>query len=733
MLTARSSAITPGKLLPCLKIPMWIASPRCFCGITPLPWVSLTMFSSVFNFIRRTRRARLIFRIDTSDARIPTGLLTCSEHPSTIARLIAHLSPILRQALSDRITLLHISPSPSGLTIGLMYNSSQATRVLDVGPSSNQVAETEAFRELWGDKAELRRFKDGSISESIVWDIARPEEASQIPSKILAHILARHADLTAAVDIHSLSSSPDWADVLQVPDSAREGVARPGAEKLGFRPVMEAYEELYKMLKNIDTELPLSILNVSPTSEMLRYATPFIPHPIDVSRHASAPACLKHVPTADIILQFESSPRWPDDLSAIQKVKMALLEGLATLISSQFRGARTSLVLDETYTEIEDHISLEVLVPKGVGFRLRVYHEKEKTLLERSLEDQKPAFGTALPTPPRRLLLPALEKHLYRFVHAPKHHSGLAPLHHRYPSFSTASRLVKRWFAAHMLSTQVAPEAIELLVAGVYLDPGTLGPPASGTTGFIRTIKRLAEWDWRSEPVLVPLYADREGGSRVRFDPEMRKVVQAAFASRGAAAHKAWCVASEDDVEGYRWTKDVTRVVAARVNGLAKATIQAVESSVTLSQGINVRVSVSRLILCHAHQHHADTVEQSLFTTPLADYDVILHLDPSIVSTYAQAVQADEAQWQGQTFRNLNESKKSVMLEFNPAQSFVSNLKRLYHESLLVFNDRHGGHVVGLLWNPEKENPRALKAFLGYSTRPAGGEVGDSCNDLDRL
>lgn len=66
------------------------------------------------------------------------------------------------------------------------------------------------------------------------------------------------------------------------------------------------------------------------------------------------------------------------------------------------------------------------------------------------------------------------------------------------------------------------------------------------------------------------------------------------------------------------------------------------------------------------------------------------------------------------------------MLDFNPVWSFVSDLKRLYGESVLVFYDRHGGTVVGLLWNPEKENPRALKAFLGYSTRPAGGEVGSS-------
>lgn len=532
---------------------------------------------------------RLTSRIDTSDARVPDDLLNKCENPSNPDRLIAHISPILRRALSDRVYILHLAPSPSGLTIGLMYNPSQATRVLDVGPSSNQTVETEAFRALWGDKAELRRFKDGSISESIVWDIARPEEASRIPGRIIQHILSRHLGLDDS-DIKSLSTDQAWSSILQVPSTAREGVAVPGAEKLGFRPVMESYEELYKFLKAVDDELPLSILNVMPTSEMLRYGTPFIPHPIDTARHASAPDCLKHIPAADIILQFESSPRWPEDLSAIQKVKMALLDKVGALIESQLRGSRTSMVFDAHYSEIEDHISLEVLVPKGVGFRLRVYHEKEKTLLERSLEDQKLAFGTALPTPPRKLVLPAMEKHLYRFAYQPKHHSGLAPLHHRYPSFSTASRLVKRWFAAHMLSTQIPIEAVELLVAAVYLDPGALSAPASGTTGFMRSIKKLSEWNWRSEPIMVPLYADREGG-RAKFTPESRRTVVENFAKRGEQSHRSWCIATEEDTDGYRWTKDISRVIATRVNGLARATLQAVEGSVTLTQGINVVVS----------------------------------------------------------------------------------------------------------------------------------------------
>jgi U3 small nucleolar RNA-associated protein 22 len=169
-------------------------------------------------------------------------------------------------------------------------------------------------------------------------------------------------------------------------------------------------------------------------------------------------------------------------------------------------------------------------------------------------------------------------------------------------------------------------------------------------------------------------------------------------------------------LEGYRWTKGISRVIAGRVGVLARATVKALEDSVTLAQGINVTVSI-----CHFPPDFI-VDQQSLFTTPLSDYDILLHLNPSIISTYAQSVSPNQTEWDGKTFRNLV-TKEQVNVDYNPVYTFVKDLQELYHETVLVFYDKHGGSVIGLLWNPEKEQPRALKAFLGYSTKPAGGEV----------
>ena len=53
----------------------------------------------------------------------------------------------------------------------------------------------------------------------------------------------------------------------------------------------------------------------------------------------------------------------------------------------------------------------------------------------------------------------------------------------------------------------------------------------------------------------------------------------------------------------------------------------------------------------------------------------------------------------------------------------MAEIQRLYGDSVIVFYDTHGGSVVGLVWNPTKSTPRALKPFLGYSSAPAPSEV----------
>ena len=125
---------------------------------------------------------------------------------------------VISKALGDRVKLISLAsrciepwpvggkPSPKktseGLNVGLLLDSENSTRVVDHGPSAEQKEEAAAFRSFWGEKAELRRFKDGSILESLVWS-DQPSSPS-IMRQILGYSLGLHFDITED-DIGSVS------------------------------------------------------------------------------------------------------------------------------------------------------------------------------------------------------------------------------------------------------------------------------------------------------------------------------------------------------------------------------------------------------------------------------------------------------------------------------------------------------------------------------------------------
>ncbi|BEJ17027.1 hypothetical protein CspHIS471_0604280 [Cutaneotrichosporon sp. HIS471] len=639
--------------------------------------------------------------VDASEAKLDVDAVQAAEDPLRIDRLARRAAELIRRGLTDRARLVHTRVlSPTTFAVGLLLDGAQATRVLDMGPASDNEAGCAVFRELWGERAELRRFKNGAIAESVVWSVPRPEDAALIPLRAVQWLLEHHLGASTT----PISTSEGWLSILQVPESARDAVNTKGCEKLGFRPMMEGYDALYSLLKSVDSELPLGVLHVAPASDLLRYSSTFVPHPLDVSRAAAAPEYIGYVPVAEVTLQFESSPRWPDDLAAIQKLKLALFEKLARVAESRLRGVKVAIAFDADATDIEDQASLEVLMPQGVAFRVRISHDREATLLQRALEPPAPGLPNQLPKPPRRLVVPALAKWNARFQYAPTHHASLAPMHHRFPSFSTATRLLKRWAAAHMLTEgDVRPEALELLTARTYLDPGSLAPPASATAGFLRTLAFLASWDWRSAPAFIPLAAvTRDAASasgRPRFDAELRAAAVAAFEKARSVdkdAHTAWALVTEADEAGKRWTARVGPLIAGRVAALAQATLALVGGAVESGE-LNVA---------------------SLFATPLEHYDAVLSLVPG--TRAAEALDPEQRLWES-TFRNVGE--RDIRLGFDPASLLVADIQQVYGDAVRVFHDAHGGRALGLLWNPTRSVPRAFKPFLGFNAAPAGGEA----------
>ena len=128
---------------------------------------------------------------------------------------------------------------------------------------------------------------------------------------------------------------------------------------------MDAFTSLTKALKALD--LPLSISAITPIADALRYASVFIPQP----RKAGAGALNVHAPL-DVMLQFESSARWPDNLEAVQKMKLAFYVRIAEMLP---RGTTCEISTGDG-TSIFDSGFLNIVHAHYLFTCVRIAHEQ---------------------------------------------------------------------------------------------------------------------------------------------------------------------------------------------------------------------------------------------------------------------------------------------------------------------------------------------------------------------
>lgn len=184
---------------------------------------------------------------------------------------------VISKALGDRVKFISlasrcIEPWPvggkpslkdtsGGLNVGLLLDSENSTRIVDHGPLAEQKEEAASFRSFWGQKAELRRFKDGSILESLVWS-DQPSSPS-IVRQILSYSLGRHFDIRED-------------DMGYVGDEYDEKLRNGGDGIIfytdpSFQLVSDAFSSLERSFHNMD-DVPLTIRHLTSASPFARYA-----------------------------------------------------------------------------------------------------------------------------------------------------------------------------------------------------------------------------------------------------------------------------------------------------------------------------------------------------------------------------------------------------------------------------------------------------------------------------
>ena len=554
-----------------------------------------------------------------------------------------------------------IASSQTPVQVGLLLDPQEVNRTVDRGPAAEDKEAATVFRSFWGKRAELRRFGDGAIQESLIWFGTGTQES--VLKQMISYIIQRHVGDEAVKGLRTTGETFDRL-ILTSKNSTYDPVTL-------YRPVLSAFESLEKDIRGLQG-LPLQVRQISASSPQLRYASVKAP-----SLHSLQ--CRMN--PADVCVQFEGSSRWPDDLSAVQRTKVAFLLKIGELLEESVQSLGAELGLEHVNYPLLNTSFLDIIYPSGAFFRLRIYHDRELDLLKRSLSFD---VGTVAS---REDLACALSTYKRNLIQAPLHTQAVRILSTRLPRLSPSMRLMKKWRDSHLLSGHISDELIELLTIRTFLQPYPCSVPASVMAGFLRTLMFIAKWDWRSEPLIVDFSGKMDvedfNAIKLRFeawrkiDPAMQRV--AIFS------------ASNIDRDGKTWTEiGPSKVVAARFTSLAM-----VACTMIRDQGPNIR-------------------SETLFTASMRDYDFVIHLDPKLIE-----VEQHPDTEQQFVYKNLQAQsfEDRTPVRFNLALLYMYDLRALFGSSVLFFYNEHDGSVIAGLWNPHTVS-RSWKVNLQYSTLP---------------
>lgn len=585
---------------------------------------------------------------------------------SQVQEYCTQVHDVLSAALTDRVNLLNVeapkslpwpvlSRNPQALahghvTLGVKQNPEQCFRSVDYGPSADEKEMAESFREFWGEKAELRRFKDGRILECLAWSSA---EGISILDQVVNFAAMHHFGVNAKV-----RASSGTKHLLKLLSS---GNIESVVSLAPHQALLSAFAELEMAIRNLEG-LPLQVRQISGHSPFLRYASVSVPR-------QSGLAC-----PIDICIQFEGSARWPNDFAAIQRTKIAFLLKLGELLEEAVSQSECRVGLEGEGSKTLNLSFLDIRVPAGYLFRLRIHHEREMSILQTSLKERSFELGR------REDLVSAISYYKRRFVQGPLHTQAVRTLCTRFPLLSPCMRLLKIWRDSHLLSSHVSDELLELLVIQVFVRPYPWSTPGSITSGFFGTLHLISKWDWRSTPLIVDcsgnMTKDDYQDIRTRFDawkkidPGMNRMIM--FAASNTAQ------------DGHTWTEmGPSLVSAARFTELAK-----VACSMVKTEGLDIDVP-------------------RLFVSSLSAFDFLLHIRPE----YSGMKKTEKKK---STFKNMVlEDNYSTSMPL--VQAFVEDLRSLYGQNVVFFYNEQKMDVIAGLWNPQTML-RPWKVNLGYSS-----------------
>ncbi|CAK9819413.1 Nucleolar protein 6 [Anthophora plagiata] len=554
--------------------------------------------------------------------------------------------------------------------IGLELNSEFSFNIVDKGPEAN-LPEAVEFRNFWENKSELRRFQDGSIREAVVWSKGETlSERRRISKHIVNFLLTNKLNLRTSEFLYIAN---EMEQLLKLQTVKIKHFSYGTGEEAALK-VINVFDTLEKDLMSL-SDIPLSIHGVQGSSAVFRYTDVFPPL---ATVHRPNKECLKknnnclklsdnickapkYVHALEASLQLSTSGKWPDELEAFRKTKAAFHLQIAECLRKQY-----ALTVNANYSHID-------VYKEGFVFRLRVAHQKEIGFLKQQVTED----GVIKYKDNDASI--ELENQLFEL---PKLTSALHGLHSQQPSFGTACALTKRWLSAQLLDDSHIPNiAVELLMASIYLTPAPYRPTHMPQVAFLRLLEMFARGHWYTDPVIV------------NFNNEMSKKeivdVETLFGTSRNSLPLLF-ISTPYDQQRSLWTRKApSNLILNRIAALAKESLKLFQDHLYTQILLDFKL---------------------LFRPPLTEYDCLIHLKRSMVPRRRQAVDVNKTDkaFKWHPYKKHSDQKIPIV-DFDPVQYFLRDLRDGYDDFALFFHDTYGGTVIGVLLKPSVLNAKDFK------------------------
>ncbi|CAF1081311.1 unnamed protein product [Adineta steineri] len=265
-------------------------------------------------------------------------------------------------------------------------------------------------------------------------------------------------------------------------------------------------------------------------------------------------------------------------------------------------------------------------------------------------------------------------------------YTGKCRVSQQFVHYQLVSRLFKRWLSSQLLLHQFDSINADILCCYIFLHSAPYEPPKSILSGFCRVLCLLRDYDWINEPLII------------NFNHELTKEqifeMQTQFKTDRSNL-PALCLMPS---VAFHENNKPNIPILKRVIQLAKEALVFLETN------------------------NSDSIK-FLFRPSTNSYDVIIMLDPLQCPRAYQAVDhvstevtytTRKKSTDNDDHQSKSNNKLLSIVDYDPAQLFVNELRTSYNDQAEFFHDEFGGVMVCVLWKPSKNTTNGHNNNVDY-------------------